>query len=199
MQQNKSRYLNIFRVGTDQLWPFIILGGFMFFASLVSISPNDFWWHLKIGEIVYTQHIIPSSNLFSWSLPENYPFVYGAWLGELLLYILYHLGKLELVIFARNVLIGLTFLLISYETKRRSGSWRASAFALAFFAAMTLNNLIVRPQMWSWLICIGYFILLSRYTDRQLNKYWLLLCPILMVFWVRWMRTNTGSLTLQSL
>jgi hypothetical protein len=184
MKPKISIILNKFRLGTDQLWPLVVLGGFVFFASLVPLPPNDFWWHLKIGEILFVQKTIPTSNLFSWTLPPDHPFVYGAWLGELLLYGLYHLGKLELVIFARNILISLTFWLVGVEIKRRSSSWRIGTLGIALLAAMTLNNLVVRPQIWAWLVFMIFFVILSRYADQQIDHYWLFVCPILMVFWV---------------
>ena len=184
MKTFSTKSTSQFHTSTDQLWPLIILGGFVFFVSLVPLPPNDFWWHLKIGEIIFNQKIIPTTNIFSWSLPADQPFVYGAWLGELWLYILYYVGKLELVIFTRNILISLTLWLTVIESKRRSGSWRLGALAIALVATMTLNNLVVRPQIWSWLIFITYFAILSRYTDQQINKYWLFICPILMVLWV---------------
>lgn len=174
----------LIKTSTDELWPLIVLGGFIFFVSLVPLPPNDFWWHLKIGEIISSQKVIPTTNIFSWSLPADQPFVYGAWLGEFLLYLLYKVGHLELVIFTRNLLIGITVWLVAVETKRRSGSWRIGGLAIALVAAMTLNNLVVRPQIWSWLVCIIYFVVLSRYVDQQIHALWLLICPILMVFWV---------------
>jgi hypothetical protein len=78
--------VNIPSLGTDTLWPLIVLAGFGFLASLVPLPPNDFWWHLKIGEIIFSEHYLPSTNMFGWALPANQPFIYGAWLGEFLYY-----------------------------------------------------------------------------------------------------------------
>lgn len=185
MKKNPSlRLPRLPEIGTDQLWPLIVLAGFVFFVSLVPLPPNDFWWHLKIGELIYTQREIPTTNLFSWTLPAETPFVYGAWLGELLMYAVYALGRLELVIFTRTLLITLAFLLLILETRRRSGSWRIGALAVALLAGMTLNNLVVRPQMWSWMPFMVFLLLLSRFADRQIHPKWLLALPVLMVFWV---------------
>jgi hypothetical protein len=183
-KKQTSWNLKIPETGTDQLWPLIVLAGFAFFVSLVPLPPNDFWWHLKIGELIFNQHTIPSTNIFSWTLPAEAPFVYGAWLGELLLFCLYYLGRLELVTFARTVLIVIAFYLVVYETHRRSGSWRLGALSVALLAGMTLNNLVVRPQIWSWLPFMIFLILLGRFAERQLHRYWLLACPLLMIFWV---------------
>ena len=170
--------------GIDILWLCVILAGTLFITSLIPLIPNDYWWHLKIGEYIYTQHTIPSTNMFAWTLPADTPYYYGTWLGELLLYLLYRLGGVELTIFTRTVLFGITFFLVGYEAKRRSGSWRIAAFIVALAAIMTLSNVHVRTQMWSWIPFILYLILLSRYSDHQLPKAWLFLLPVLMIFWV---------------
>jgi len=80
----KLNLRNAILLQTDQLWPLIVLAGFIFFVSLVPLPPNDFWWHLKIGEFIFNKGSIPTSNLFAWTLSLDAPFTYGAWLGELL-------------------------------------------------------------------------------------------------------------------
>ncbi|MBN2396112.1 MAG: hypothetical protein JXC36_06590 [Candidatus Atribacteria bacterium] len=171
-------------LGIDTLWIVVILAGFGFIISLTPLVSNDFWWHLKIGELIFTRGNIPDTNLFSWSLDENTPFVYGAWLGEYLFYLIYRVGNLELVIFTRNILILLTFWLVGVEAKRRSNSWRIAALVTAPACILTLNNLIVRPQNWSWLPFMAFYILLSRFTNREIQNRWLLTLPIIMIFWV---------------
>ncbi len=168
----------------DLLWPLVILAGLTVYISLVPLPPNDFWWHLKIGELIHTTGRIPTTNIFAWTLPADAPFTYGAWLGEYLLYRLYHWGGLSLVIFARTLLASSTFALVGYEAQRRTGSWRLAALGVAFAGLMSLNNLIVRPQIWSWVPFMAFYILLSRYTAGKISRFWLLLCPVLMIFWV---------------
>jgi hypothetical protein len=91
-------------VSIDQLWVLVILAGFIFYVSLIPTPPNDLWWHLKAGELIFQQKAIPTTNLFAWTLPSSEPFFYAAWLGELLLYLLYRWGGIELIIFTRNLL-----------------------------------------------------------------------------------------------
>jgi hypothetical protein len=180
----KKDFRNPLSLQTDQLWPLIVLAGFIFFVSLVPLPPNDFWWHLKIGELIYTNKAIPTTNLFAWTLPAEAPFVYGAWLGEFLMYLIFRLGKLELVTFTRTLLAAITFWLVAYEGWRKSGSWRLSTLAVALACGMTINNLPTRPQIWSWVPFMVYLIILGKYTDRQLKAKWLVLLPVIMAFWV---------------
>jgi hypothetical protein len=170
--------------GIDILWLGIILAGILFIVSLIPLVPNDFWWHLKVGEWIYTHRSIPTTNMFAWSLPADAPFFYGTWLGELLLYILFRFGGLELTIFTRTFLFGITLWLLASEARRRSGSWRIAAFMVALVGVMTLSNVLVRTQIWSWLPFIFYLTLLSRFSDRQLPRLWLLVLPLIMIFWV---------------
>jgi hypothetical protein len=172
------------KVGTDFLWFAIIFLGGLFLSSLVPLVPNDFWWHLKIGEWIYTHHEIPTTNIFSWTLPTDAQFYYGAWLGEYLLYLIYRMGGLELTIFTRNLLLGITFLLIGIEAKRLSGSWRISGLVIAIGFAMIINNVIVRTQIWSWVPFVIFLVLLMRFSNKKLSKKWLLFLPLTMVFWV---------------
>ena len=174
-----------YHLSSDILYPLIVLAGFTFFVSLVTLPPNDFWWHLKIGEIIANTRQVPAANIFSWVLPANHPFVYGAWLGELLLYLGYWSGGLTLLTFARNILISLVFFLMGSEAKRISGSWRLAALTIGISALMTVNNLVIRPQIWAWLPFALFFILLNRYSDDELKPFWLIsTLPLLMIFWV---------------
>ncbi len=174
----------VYHLSSDVLYPLIVLAGLAFFVSLVTLPPNDFWWHLKLGEIIATSRQVPAANLFSWTLLADHPFVYGAWLGELLLYLGYRLGGLELLTFARNSLICVVFFLVGSEAKRVSGSWRLAALTIGISALMTVNNLVIRPQIWAWLPFAIFFVLLNRFADDRLKPAWLLSLPLIMIFWV---------------
>lgn len=166
------------------LWFTVILAATCFLVALIPIRANDFWWHLQIGKWIQTHGQIPDTNMFAWTLPTEQPFFYGAWLGEYIFALLHSWGGLELVIFARNLMFGATLWLVGWEARRRSGSWRIAALAILLLYVMTLNNLTLRPQNWSWLPFMLTFILLSRFADGCLKRGWLLLIPLLMTFWV---------------
>jgi hypothetical protein len=81
-------------ISLEILWPLIIISGYLFFISLIPHPPNDLWWPLKIGEFIYANHTIPTTNMYAWTLSADQPFFYGAWLGDLMLYVLYRIGDL---------------------------------------------------------------------------------------------------------
>ncbi len=171
-------------ISLDILWFGVVFAACLFIVSLIPLPPNDFWWHLKIGEYIYTNHTIPTTNIYSWSLPAGQPFFYGAWLAEYLFYLLYRLGALDLVIVIRTVLYGVTLILVGLEAHRRSASWRISALVIAILGLMSMNNLIVRTQIWAWIPFILSYIILTRFSEAKIGWHWLLVCPLLTVFWV---------------
>ncbi len=167
----------------EHLWVLLALCIVGVFISLSPTAPNDFWWHLKAGELIASSGI-PTTNLFAWSLPPDTPYVYQSWLGEWLFYALYQVGGLPLVVFARNLLGLAAFALVAVEAQRRSGSWRLAAGAVLLAAAMTMNNLTTRTQNWSWVPFMLVLILLGSYADNRLARRWLFVLPLLMIFWV---------------
>jgi hypothetical protein len=171
-------------IGLDILWVLVILSGFLFFTSLIPLPPNDFWWHLQTGKLIFVNHSIPTTNIYAWTLPSGQPFFYGAWLAELLFYILFRMGNLELIIFIRTLLIAIAMCLVAIESRRRSGSWRITALVIALLSLMIANNLIVRTQMWVWLPFTITYIVLKRYSEGILSWPLLLLCPASMILWV---------------
>lgn len=168
----------------DGLWLVAVLAGTLFLTSLVPLPPNDFWWHLRIGRIIHEVGQIPATNMFGWAVPHDQAFVYGAWLGEYSFYTLHRWGGLELVIFARTVLLAGALVLVGCEAHRRSHSWRLGALAVLLTFLMSLNNLVVRPQNWSWIPFMLFVLILGAYVDRQIRWPFLLLCPFVMVLWV---------------
>ncbi|HEU5010904.1 MAG TPA: hypothetical protein VFT66_00050 [Roseiflexaceae bacterium] len=167
----------------DHVWVLFALALVGGFIALVPTPPNDFWWHLKAGQLVAAQGI-PHTNLFAWTLPADTPYVYATWLGEWLFYVLYRAGGLGLVVFARNMLALAGFGLVTLEARRRSGSWRLAALAVLLAAAMSTNNLIIRTQNWSWVPVGLYALVLGAYAAGQARPRMLALLPLTMMFWV---------------
>ncbi len=168
----------------DHLWLVIVLAGISFHTALVPLLPNDFWWHLKMGEIMASEGAIPTTNRFGWTVPADAPFTYGAWLAEYLFYLLYRWGGGTWIVFVRNVLLVVTFWLLAFEARQRGSSWRGAALAVVLAYVMTLNNVVIRPQIWSWVPFMVFLIFLRAYTRADLPKKYLFLCPLLMAFWV---------------
>ena len=89
--------------------------------SLTPIAPDDFWWHLKVGQLVATDGI-PTTNRFAWTVPVNQPYMYGEWLGGYLLYVLYRYGGPAAPVIMRNLLLLVTLMLVAWRCMQRTHS-----------------------------------------------------------------------------
>lgn len=170
-------------VRLEHLWFALALTIVGCFIALAPTTPRDFWWHLKAGELVATTGI-PTTNLFAWSLPADTPYTYQSWLGEWLFFILYRVGGLPLTVFTRNMLGLIAFALVGIAARQRSGSWRLAAGAVLLAFSMTINNLTTRPQNWSWVPFTLTLVVCVSYAEGTLRPRWLLVLPLLMLFWV---------------
>jgi len=175
--------LTIPALRTEQCALILALSGMGIVCSLAVTYPNDFWWHLKAGQIIATSGL-PQTNLFAWTLPTDAPYVYQSWLGEWLFYALYWLGGLQLVIFSRNLLWILALSFVALETLRRTKSGWLAAGVVLVAGFMAINNLTTRTQNWSWLPFTLLLYLLGGYVAKQFAPRWLGLLPLLMLFWV---------------
>lgn len=165
----------------------LVLGALSAVAALVSLAPtppHDLWWHIRIGQLVADHRAIPVTNMFAWSVPDEAPFYYGAWLGDLLLYAVSALGGVELLMLSRNVLAAILLTLVAFESRRRNRSWRLTGVTVGLAGILAFNNITVRPQMWAWVPFGLFLFILGRYSDQRLRARWLLVLPVLMMFWV---------------
>jgi hypothetical protein len=167
----------------DHLWVLIVLAGIGICIALVGTPPNDFWWHLKVGQIIAEQGL-PRTALFPWTVPPDTPYIYGAWLGEWLFFQLYRLTGLASIAIVRNLLGLATFVLVALEAWRRCQSWRLAALGVLAAGALALNNLIIRPQIWSWVPFALLVVILGMYVDGRLRPRALLIVAPIMAFWV---------------
>lgn len=167
----------------DHLWALLPLAIFGVFLALAPTEPHDFWWHLRVGQIV-AEEGIPRTNRFAWTLPADAPFVYAAWLADWLSYQSYRALGLQGPVLLRNMLGIAGFALVMLEARRRSGSWRLAGLAVLLAGAVSINNLSTRPQNVAWVLFAATALLLGAYVGRQIRARALLLLPLLMLVWV---------------
>ena len=55
------------------------------------LNDLDMWWHLKTGEIIWTTHTIPTTDLFSYTT-NHHAWIPHEWLAQLLIYGAYRWG-----------------------------------------------------------------------------------------------------------
>jgi len=165
----------------EHLWAMVTLAGILWAAFATPLRLLDFWWHLKVGEVIYTTRSIPRTDFFSFTA-QGREFIYQNWLSELVYYLTYKLGGLPLIIFLNSLAITATFGLVFYLCWEASNNIRKAALCTMLAEALGIRFTNARPQAFSFPLFMAFYLVLQRYRRRQGNLLWLL--PPLMAFWV---------------
>jgi hypothetical protein len=141
----------------------------------------DMWWQLKTGQVIWATHVIPTTDLFSYTA-NHHVLVPQEWLSETLIYGAYKLGgysglMLWLCLFASTLLIAGYALCSIYSGNAKVGF--LGAVVVWFFATVGLS---VRGQIIGYLLLI--FELLLLHLGRTRSPRWFLCLPPLFVLWV---------------
>ena len=141
----------------------------------------DMWWHLKMGEIVWTTHTIPTTDIFSFTT-HHHAWIPHEWLSQVVIYLAYQKGgysglMLWLCFFASAIFIAGYGLCTFY-----SGNAKVSFLGVLVIFVFATVGLSVRPQM------IGYFLLIVEllliHLGRTRNPRWFWGLPPLFALWI---------------
>jgi len=141
----------------------------------------DLWWHLKTGEVIWTSHSIPVTDIFSYTT-NHHASVPHEWLSQLLIYAAYKFGgysglMLWLCVFTAALLIAGYTLCSLY-----SGNAKVSligALTIWFFGTI---GFAIRPHMVGYLLLIIELLLL--HLGRTRNPRWFFGLVPLFAIWV---------------
>ena len=162
----------------------------MIFAAIAVLPfvhrvDNDFWWHLRTGQIIVTSGI-PMHDPFSWTMAGR-PWVAHEWLSEAIIYVVESMFG-----YAGNVLLfdGVTFaaMLLMFSLGRRAGAGTRPLVALTLLSGAVLRMfLTVRPQLFSWLLFAVVLALIEEHDagrpDGPSGKSRVWLLPPLFALW----------------
>jgi len=165
-------------------FPVMIAGLLTMLACLTvrgRFNDPDLWWHLKMGEIVWTTHAIPTTDIFSFTT-HHHSWIPHEWLAQVTIFAAYHWGgfaglMLWLCFFASAIFIAGYALCTFY-----SGNAKVSFLgALVVFVFATVG-LSIRPQMIGYLLLIFELILIHLGRTRNARWFWCL--PPLFAIWI---------------
>jgi hypothetical protein len=163
----------------------VMLAGLLVVLAVLTLRSRfddpDMWWHLKTGEIIWTTHTIPTTDIFSYTT-NHHTYIAHEWLSQLLIYGAYRFGgypglMLWMCFFTSAILIAGYCLCSLYSENAK----------VAFLGAMTIwlfgtVGFAVRPQL------LGYFLLVVELLLLQLgrtrNPRWFLAMSPLFAIWV---------------
>jgi len=163
----------------DTLWLLALPACLMFLLDRQAITSNDFWWHLRTGQIIVSTRTIPTTDLFSFTR-SGAPWANQAWLMQVWLYLVYAAGGPALSLLAHSLIVTAGYTIAMASAARYYGT-RAAAIAAFTAAALGLLNWNVRPQGFSFL-AFGVLVALVE-SHRHGSRTALWAAPPLFALW----------------
>ena len=162
-----------------------MLAGLLVVLAVLTVRDRfddpDMWWHLKMGQVIWMTHSIPTTDIFSYTT-GHHAYVPHEWLSQCFIYAAYRFGGNSGVMLWLCVLTS-TLLVAGYVL-----CWLYSQNAkVAFVGALTIwlfatIGLAVRPQMIGYLLLIVELLLIQLGKTRNPRWFWGL--PPLFALWV---------------
>ena len=170
----------------ETLWLLFVPLCALVYALLQPLAPNDLWYHVRAGELLSQLGHIPTTNAMSSGVPLDTPFYYQSWLAEYALYqTISHFGLSGLQ-WLRALCLCLTFCLLIAAglrwAKRDELAFGSGVRALAagslWAFLISSNNVDLRPQTFSVLLCALWVWLLLELWRAPSVKVGLALCVV---------------------
>ncbi len=163
----------------------VALAGLLALLAVLTVRGRfddpDMWWHLKMGQIIWTTHSIPANDIFSYTT-NHQALVPQEWLSQVSIYCAFLLGgfsglMLWLCFLAAVLLIAGYLLCWSYSGNAKVAF--AGALIIWFFATI---GFAIRPQMISFLLLVAELLVI--HAGRVRNPRWFLCLPFLFCLWI---------------
>ena len=165
----------------DVLYLGLVLLVILSIAFLLPVEPNDYWWHIRIGQETLSTGSVPNVETLSYTQNGN-PVNYFSWLSEVIFALLVRAGGFSMTVLVRGMVISLAYVLV-FIVSRRAGAGTKTASLVTLLAALaTSNNWSVRPQMFTYLLFSAVMWILSDWQQGGKKGIWLL--PIISLLWV---------------
>ncbi|MGA2264136.1 MAG: hypothetical protein ABSH28_22215, partial [Acidobacteriota bacterium] len=167
------------KIRIEHLWLWLPLFAILLRGMLFPLPMLDFWWHLKMGEVIVTTGSIPRTDLFSFTAAGK-PFIVQNWLADVLYYLVYRAGGLPLLVLLHALLLVAVMLPVYSLCRESTNKLRLSVLVTVIVSLTFFGN--PRPQVFSFVFFSLFYWVLEGYRHQRRDFLWIL--PILMLLWV---------------
>ncbi|MDE1948828.1 MAG: hypothetical protein KGI35_09455, partial [Burkholderiales bacterium] len=165
-------------------WPLVVAIAALFGSLCLlpidrSLGDPDIYWHIVAGNWTLAHHAVPSTDIFSYSMPGAH-WTRQEWLAELAMALIFRAGGWVAMVMLGAASFALTLALLTRFLLARMEPIHALLF-VSLSAFMMLNHLLVRPHLLTWpLLALWVGTLIDACEAERDPPWWLL---IVMVLW----------------
>ncbi|MBF0489621.1 MAG: tetratricopeptide repeat protein [Candidatus Omnitrophica bacterium] len=155
----------------------VVFGLTAFMASL-EVKDLDLWLHLRMGQIISENHVVPARDILSCSIVGK-PWVNHEWLFQIIVYQVWHAWGFDGLINMQIAVVFVTFLLLLFLGYSKDRQFLTALFLLLILFIYQ-NRFTIRPDIYSLLFFVSFVWILSWFIQRRWSL-WVLV--ILQVLW----------------
>jgi len=148
------------------------------------LSDGDTGWHIRTGEWIVANRLVPTHDLFSFSKPGGVWFAWE-WLSDVIFAGLNAMGGLRTVVLFSILLLAVTFALL-FKLVRRHANPVVGVLVTVVAAAASSVHWLARPHLFTFLFLVLFYFVLERARTGQTRTagipYFVLL-PLITVLW----------------
>jgi tetratricopeptide (TPR) repeat protein len=143
-------------------------------AGLHTVSETDLGWQMATGRYIVQHHQIPSTTLFTYTVPGS-TWIYPPFSG-VIFYLLYLIGGYAAISWFSALACAATVAIAVWR-----GGHVTAALAIVAVPAIAFRT-VPRADLFTTVLFAAVLVLLVRHYEGHPVRLWLL--PILMMFWV---------------
>ncbi len=167
-------------ISYDALWFGMTSLIILTLAFILPLVGNDYWWYVRLGDIIWHTHQIPAVDTFSYT-QSGQPIFYQSWLSSLIFYSIQKSLGVDGIFLLRGLLLWITYGIL-WIMCRKSGSGPRISTALVLTAALAgSGNWAHRPQL---LVYPLFVLTLYLLWDNDLPPRRLVWLPVIALIWV---------------
>jgi hypothetical protein len=141
----------------------------------------DMWWHLKMGEVIWTTHTIPLTDTFSYT-SNHQALVPQEWLAQVAIYGAWKWAGFPGLMFWLCLLTAAVLIAGYILCSLYSGNVKVAFVGAMIIWLFATVGFAVRPQMISYLLLIAELVVI--YLGRTRNPRWFFWLPALFAVWI---------------
>jgi hypothetical protein len=151
----------------------------MLVLAIQPVTDPDFWWHLTTGNWILVNHAVPSHDLYTYTV-SNHRWITHEWLSEVLLAVLFAMGRLPLVSLVLGLVTMAGFILVFLAIDRRVNFLIAG---LSLALGVGLANPIWGPriQMITFTLAALTLLWIKRFLEGRNRALYAL--PLVVLVW----------------
>ncbi|MDD3225578.1 MAG: hypothetical protein PHX70_12930 [Clostridium sp.] len=147
----------------------ITIGVFIFIYTFGALSDLDMFFHIKNGEFIYHNWI---PQIDPYSIHNGLQYIQHEWLSDIIFYLVYSISGFTSLWIFKIIMAFIIFYVLYITNKLFTNDNKFVSYVIAGLAVIFISDfLIIRPQIFSYLIFILEILVLEKYEQTKKLKY----------------------------